>query len=84
MKAKCPECFGEKPECASCCGSGLIEVSLAVGPWYHIVCNACDCGVGMTSRPREDLNDCACPECEDMGTKGFRLELATMKDEGTS
>lgn len=46
MDAKCPNCFGEKPDCSECNGSGFIDVKFAEGDLYDLTCTGCGKIVG--------------------------------------
>jgi hypothetical protein len=63
MKAKCYKCFGEKPDCNKCNGTGFVEASIASGEVYTRHCTNPDCGfdnggmiVGPTACPKEALD----------------------------
>lgn len=46
MKAKCPKCFGEHPNCQSCKGSGFVAVKIAEGVLYSRDCLDCKRHIG--------------------------------------
>jgi hypothetical protein len=45
MKAKCPHCIGDDraEPCRKCNGTGFIEVTLAKGVEWMVVCSSLDC-----------------------------------------
>jgi len=73
MDAQCPQCFGARPDCEACSGSGTVAVRLAEGVWYSRDCLDCKMHIGVAivgengaslEEIQQHPEDMVCPFCD--------------------